>query len=102
MESNRITYSGVATKFSVPEDTVKALKRAMAKTWGTIKYDIYDCFGGELAALKAFEGDYAALVTESTLDADYIVIYGGTFSEWSDLRNRNDVLELGQATWEAY
>lgn len=102
MIKKHVTYADVASKFNLSEDTVKALKRAMAATWGTIGYDIYDCFGGERAALKAFKGNEAALVAESTLDADHIAVYGGKFPEWSELRNRNDVLELGQSTWEAY
>ena len=101
-KKQRITPAEVATKFGIPETTVIALKRAMATTWSNIGDDTYDCFGGERAALKAYKGSEAAMVAESTLDADHVTVYGGIFPEWSELRNHTDVLELGEAAWEAY
>ena len=95
------TYQEVAEKFGITAEQVKELKWAMADTWGTICYDWLALFESEREAIKA-HGSEAAMVSEATIDADRIKMYGNTDLTWFyDMPAGMSRLKLGEAAWIA-
>ena len=95
------TYQDIATKYGITPEQVRELKWAMADTWGTICYDYLACFNSEREAIKA-HGSEAAMVSEATIDADRIKMYGNTDLTWFyALPAGMSRLELGEEAWTA-
>ena len=93
------TFQDIATKYEITPEQVKELKWAMANTWGTICYDYIELFGSERSAIKA-HGSVAAMVSESTIDADRIKMYSDTDLTWFyALPQGMSRLKLGEETW---
>ncbi len=89
----------VAEKYGVTPEQVKDLKWAMANTWGEICYDYLDLFESERAAIKA-HGSEAAMISEATIDADRIKMYGDKDLTWFyKIPAGMNRLKLGEEAW---
>jgi hypothetical protein len=101
------TQQEVATKFNVTLEQVKELKSAMSDTWSAVYYDLVDSFeGGAREMYKLYGNKEASLVAENTLDADRVTSFCPDMDlDWvyklEDGSRRNDVIALGEATWNA-
>jgi len=92
-------FTLVAAKYNITPEQVKDLKWAMANTWGEICYDYLDLFGSERAAIKA-HGSEAAMISESTIDADRIKMYSDTDLTWFyEIPAGISRLKLGEEAW---
>jgi hypothetical protein len=101
------TFTEVAEKFNITSEQVNTLREAMSRTWSEVYYDLVDSFeGGEREMYKLYGNKEAAMVAENTLDADRVTSFCRDMDlDWvyklEDGSRRNDVIALGEATWEA-
>lgn len=96
---NYSTTAEVAALHGVTEDQVLSLKRAMQTTWDGIASDWLACFeGGEEEAYDSFPSE-AHMVSEATIDAGLIFMYGEQDLAW--FRDHPNQLDLGRAAWTA-
>ena len=73
------TLHEVAKKHNITLVQAKQLKSAIFATWDYVAYDYIELFGGEYEAIKA-HGSSAAMIVETTVDADRLRDYGDV--EW--------------------
>lgn len=93
------TVAEVAQFHGVTEDQVRSLKRAMITTWEGIASDWFAAFeGGEVEALDSFDSE-AHMVSEATIDAGLIFMYGQKDLAW--FLDHPSQLDLGRAVWTA-
>ena len=69
------TLEQVAKKHNITLVQARQLKSAMHIAWDYIAYDYIELFGGEYEAIKA-HGSSAAMIAESTVDADRLREHG--------------------------
>ena len=101
------TFTEVAEKFNITPEQVATLRTAMSRTWNNCYYDLVDSFeGGEREMYELYGNKESALVAENTLDADRVTSFCPDMElDWvyklEDGSRRDNVIALGEATWDA-
>jgi len=96
---NYSTAAEIAALHGVTPAQVIALQRAMQTTWDGIAGDWLAAFeGGEEEALDSFASE-AHMVSEATIDAGRVFMYGDQDLAW--FRDHPTQLELARAAWTA-
>lgn len=98
-----MTREDFSKKFGLTPEQADRLRDAMDRTWQTISYDYFGA--NELEVRNAFDSE-AEMISEATLDADRIRMYGGPDNDnfdWvyktPDGKHRKNVLGMGEAVW---
>ena len=89
----------IADNYGLTLKHVQQLKWAMVDEWSDIAYDYLSLFESERAAIKA-HGSEAAMISEATIDADRIKMYGDKDLTWFyEIPAGMNRLKLGEEAW---